>query len=160
MTFEVWLSVGEGAVALTLSWASQPSIIRFALFSFFNNWIWKSNGNKPVVGSDLKWLRLSLMLRWAHSSPWGVAELCLRPSVPFRKDQAFPVVFQILAAIYVGTIGNNSSELNIKAAISAFLAGVSEQDFVKLHRNGVPETAPCLHPCMNLGSALHLQFLV
>lgn len=32
-------------------------------------------------------------------------------------------------------IGNNSSELNIKAAISAFLVDVSEQDFLKLHRN-------------------------
>lgn len=98
-----WLLVGEAAVALTLSWASQPSIIRFVLFSFFNNWIWKSNGNKPVVGSDLKWLRLSLMLGWAHSSPWSAAELCFRPSAPLRKDQGFPVVFQILAAIYVGT---------------------------------------------------------
>lgn len=35
--FEVWLLVGEVAVTLTLSWASQPSIIRFVLFSFFNN---------------------------------------------------------------------------------------------------------------------------
>lgn len=103
VTFEVWLLVGEVAVTLTLSWASQPSIIRFVLFSFFNNWIWKSSGNKPVVGSDLKWLKLSLMLSWAHSSPWSVAELCLKPNVPLRKDQGFPVVFQILAAIYVGT---------------------------------------------------------
>lgn len=57
-------------------------------------------------------------------------------------------------------MGNNNSELNIKAAISAFLADVSEQDFLKLYGNGVPETTSCLHPCMNLGSALHLQFLV
>lgn len=50
--------------------------------------------------------------------------------------------------------------MNIKAAISAFIADVSEQDFLKLHGNGVPEATPCLHPCVNLDSALHLQFLV